>query len=376
MKLLLCFGTRPEAIKMAPVIHELSRQGFNFEICVSAQHREMLDQVLEFFEIIPDYDLQLMKSGQSLNSLSAAIFTKIDEVLNKAQPDMVIVHGDTTTASIISQAAFNRQIKVGHVEAGLRTYQKYAPFPEEINRQIIGKIADYHFAPTAQAKIYLLNENIPDEQIIVTGNTVVDSLQWADKKMKALPISIEIEKLNNLLDNSKKLILVTGHRRENFGNGLEEICEALLEISTNRQIEILFPVHLNPHVVSTVEEMLCDQNNIHLVSPVSYPTMLWLMKKSTIIISDSGGIQEEAPAIGKPVLVTRSVSERMEGVEAGFAVLTGTNKNKIVEETSRLLQSQPNYEKRENPYGDGKAAARIVNFLIALEKSSTFRARL
>lgn len=365
MKLLLCFGTRPEAIKMAPVIHELSRRNFPFEICVTAQHREMLDQVLDFFEIRPDYDLNLMKIGQSLNSLSAAIFISIDEVLNKSQPDMVLVHGDTTTASIIAQAAFYRQLKVGHVEAGLRTYNKYAPFPEEINRQIIGEVADFHFAPTAKAKVNLLNEHIPDEYIVVTGNTVIDSLQWAGKKMDDIPLSIEIKKLNILLNPNKKLILVTGHRRENFGKGLEDICEALLEISFDKQVEIIYPVHLNPNVASTVEKMLSNQNNIHLVSPVSYPTMLWLMKKSSVIISDSGGIQEEAPAFGKPVLVTRMVSERMEGVDSGYAILTGTNKFKIVEETRRLLISLPNFEGKENPYGDGQAATRIVDFLIA-----------
>lgn len=353
---------------MAPVIHEISRKNLPLEICVTAQHREMLDQVLDFFEITPDYDLNLMKTGQSLNTLSAAIFTSIDEVLNISQPDIVIVHGDTTTASIIAQAAFYRQIKVGHVEAGLRTYNKHAPFPEEINRQIIGKVADFHFAPTSKAKENLLNENIPDEQIVVTGNTVVDSLQWAGKKMDDSPVPIETEKLNNLLNPIKKLILVTGHRRENFGKGLEEICEALLEISRDKQVEIIYPVHLNPNVISIVEKVLSNQDNIHLVSPVSYPTMLWLMKKSSLIISDSGGIQEEAPTFGKPVLVTRMVSERIEGVEERFAVLTGTNKYKIIEETRRLLHSPLNFEGKENPYGDGKAAIRIVDFLIALER--------
>lgn len=367
LKLLICFGTRPEAIKMAPVIQELSRRNLSFEICVTAQHREMLDQVLDFFEITPDYDLQLMKTGQSLNNLSAAIFSTIDEVLNKAQPDIVLVHGDTTTASIIAQAAFHRQIKVVHVEAGLRTYNKFAPFPEEINRQLIAKVADFHFAPTAKAKLNLINEHIPEEQIVVTGNTVVDSLKWAIKKINHLPFSVEIEKLNNLLNVNRRLILVTGHRRENFGKGLENICEALLEIARDKQIEIIYTVHLNPTVVFTVEKMLSNQDNIHLVSPVSYPTMLWLMKKSSLIISDSGGIQEEAPTFGKPVLVTRIVSERMEGVEAGYAILTGTNKNKIVEETRRLLQSTPNFDGKENPYGDGKASIRIVDFLITQE---------
>ncbi|MDT0688601.1 UDP-N-acetylglucosamine 2-epimerase (non-hydrolyzing) [Salegentibacter sp. F188] len=369
MKLLLCFGTRPEAIKMAPVIHELKKEKMPFKVCVTAQHREMLDQVLDFFEITPDYDLDLMKSGQTLNGLSASILSGMDEVfddwLRQAQSDveMVLVHGDTTTASMIAQAAFHRQIKVGHVEAGLRTYNKTSPFPEEINRQLISRIADIYFTPTEKANANLLKEKIPAEQIVLTGNTVVDALYWARGKFAEKELTQEIIELKSRLNDDKKLILVTGHRRENFGKGLEEIGEALLELSLNDDFEIIYPVHLNPNVKNPVNELLGNKPNIHLVAPVAYPTMLWLMQRAEVIISDSGGIQEEAPAFGKPVLVTREFSERMEGVEAGFSVLVGTNKQKIVEETIRLLQNPPDLKKKPNPYGDGKAAERIVEIL-------------
>ncbi|SLJ90835.1 non-hydrolyzing UDP-N-acetylglucosamine 2-epimerase [Salegentibacter salarius] len=371
MKLLLCFGTRPEAIKMAPIIHECKRRNISFKVCVTAQHREMLDQVLDFFEIQPDYDLNLMKAGQSLNSLSAAIFNKFDQVLELEQPDLLLVHGDTTTASMISQVAFHRQIKIGHVEAGLRTYNKSSPFPEEINRQIIGKIADFHFVPTINAKNNLLSEQVPLEQIILTGNSVVDALEWAGVKIERIGLPQEIHNIQTCLDPKKKLILITGHRRENFGKGLEEICEALLELSQNTDIELVFPMHLNPKVTSTVEKTLKDKPNIHLIAPVSYPSLLWLMKKSIFIISDSGGIQEEAPAFGKPVIVTRNVSERMEGVEAGFSFLTGTSKTKILKEANQIIGQPPNFEGKKNPYGDGKAAQRIVAFLASLARSSS-----
>lgn len=369
MKILCCFGTRPEAIKMAPVIQELNKSNFSLKICVTAQHREMLDQVLKFFEIAPDFDLDLMKDGQSLNCLSASIFDKIDKVFDSVKPDIVLVHGDTTTASIIAQAAFHRKIKVGHVEAGLRTYNKMAPFPEEINRQIIGKVADFHFAPTALTKRNLLDEKIPDKNILITGNTVVDALKWAIRKMENLPLNEEIQTLKLRLNSRKKLILVTGHRRENFGNGLEEICEALVEIAARNDVEIIYPVHLNPNVTSTVERKLKNQSNIHLVSPVDYPTMLWLMKRCSLIISDSGGIQEEAPTFGKPVLVTRNVSERMEGVSAGYSVITGTHKTVIVAEANHLLKNPPDFAGKDNPYGDGAAAQKIVDYLIAQEET-------
>ena len=378
MKILLCFGTRPEAIKMAPVIQELKKQKLEFKVCVTAQHREMLDQVLDFFEIVPDYDLDLMQPNQSLNQLSSNILLSMDTVfdaaglrqaslrqvsLRQAQTDIVLVQGDTTTAAMVALAAFHRGINVGHVEAGLRTYKKAAPFPEEINRQLTARIADFHFAPTAKANSNLLREQIPKHHICITGNTVVDALQWAIKKMESEPLSEEILRIKALLNPNKKLILVTGHRRENFGEGLIHICEALLELSKREDVELIYPVHLNPNVTGPVQELLGDKTNIHLISPVAYPTMLWLMQKCSLIISDSGGIQEEAPTFKKPVLVTREVSERMEGVEAGFSFLVGTDKNKILAEAVRLLNHPPDFSRIENPYGDGKAAFRIVEFL-------------
>jgi UDP-N-acetylglucosamine 2-epimerase (non-hydrolysing) len=363
LKILVCFGTRPEAIKMAPVIQELKKQKLDFKVCVTAQHREMLDQVLDFFEIGPDHDLDLMQPNQSLNELSSKILKEIDRVLQKELPDVVLVQGDTTSATMVSLAAFHRRIKVGHIEAGLRTYNKTAPFPEEINRQLTARIADFHFAPTAKANSNLLKEQIPKEQLCITGNTVVDALQWAIAKMESEALSEDIQKIKTLLNPNKKLILVTGHRRENFGVGLIHICEALLELSEREDVELIYPVHLNPNVTGPVQELLSHKKNIHLIAPVSYPTMLWLMQECSLIISDSGGIQEEAPTFKKPVLVTREVSERMEGVDAGFSFLVGTDKNKIVAEAIRLLDIVTDFSGIENPYGDGKAAFRIVEFL-------------
>ena len=363
MKILLCFGTRPEAIKMAPVIHELKKQKLDFKVCVTAQHREMLDQVLNFFELVPDYDLDLMQPNQTLNELSAKILKEIDLVLEKEQPELILVQGDTTSAAIVSLAAFHRRIKVGHVEAGLRTYNKAAPFPEEVNRQLTARIADLHFAPTTKAYSNLLKEQTPKEQLYITGNTVVDSLHWAIRKMESQPLSEEIQKIKALLNPNKKMILVTGHRRENFGDGLIYICEALLELSEREDVELIYPVHLNPNVTGPVQELLGNKTDIHLIAPVAYPSLLWLMQQCNLIISDSGGIQEEAPTFKKPVLVTREVSERMEGVEVGYSFLVGTDKNKIVAEAIRLLDNLPDFSGIENPYGDGKAAFRIVEFL-------------
>lgn len=363
MKILVCFGTRPEAIKMAPIIYELKKLKLDYKVCVTAQHREMLDQILDFFEIEPCYDLDLMRANQSLNELSAKILKEIDQVLKREQPDVVLVQGDTTSATMISLAAFHRGIKVAHIEAGLRTYKKNAPFPEEVNRQLTARIADWHFAPTAKANSNLIKEQIPKENIYLTGNTVVDSLEWAIAKMESEPLTGEILKIKALLNPNKKLILVTGHRRENFGEGLSNICEALLELSNRIDVEMIYPVHLNPNVTVPVQELLGNQKNIHLIPPVSYPTMLWLMGQSSLIISDSGGIQEEAPTFKKPVLVTREVSERMEGVEVGFSFLVGTDKNKIVEESIRLLDNPPDFSGIDNPYGNGKAAIRIVEIL-------------
>lgn len=364
MKILLCFGTRPEAIKLAPVIQELITQKLDYKVCVTAQHREMLDQVLDFFEIIPDYDLDLMQPNQSLNLLSGKILNAIDRVLEIEKPTIVLVQGDTTSAAMVALAAFHQGIKVGHIEAGLRTYNKLAPFPEEVNRQFTARITDYHFAPTEKAKTNLLNEKIDEADIFTTGNTIVDALEWAIEKMECKPVSEEILKIKSLFTPDKKIILVTGHRRENFGEGLINICEALIELSKMKDVEIIFPVHLNPNVSTAVHELLGNINNIHLISPVAYPSMLWLMKNCSLIISDSGGIQEEAPTFKKPVLVTREVSERIEGVEAGFSVLVGTNKHKIILEAQKLINNPPDFKDKNNPYGDGEASKRIIKELI------------
>lgn len=348
---------------MAPVIHELQKQKIEYKVCVTAQHREMLDQVLEFFEIVPDYDLNIMQPGQSLNSLSSIILGRVDKILVEINPDIVLVQGDTTTAFITALAAFNRNIKIGHIEAGLRTYDKQAPFPEEGNRQLISRIVDFHFVPTITAKSNLLKEQISENNIFLTGNTVVDALRWGINKIGSWQENEGFRKLKEMLDRDKKLILVTGHRRESFGKGMEEFCEALLEIAKKKDVQLLFPVHLNPRVKNVVYERLFKQQNIILTEPVVYSTMLWLMDNCDLIITDSGGIQEEAPSFKKPVLVTRDISERMEGVEAGFCVLTGTCKSKIVEEVNRILNNPPDFYKAENPYGDGRAAKKIVKIL-------------
>jgi UDP-N-acetylglucosamine 2-epimerase (non-hydrolysing) len=371
-KILIVFGTRPEAIKMAPLYHELCQsepvegQQSNFEVkvCVTAQHREMLDQVLDFFEILPDYDLDLMQSNQSLNSLSAKILAEIDEVLSIEKPDLVLVHGDTTTSSMVALAAFHLGIQVGHVEAGLRTYNKHAPFPEEINRQITSRIADIHFTPTLQATQNLLNEGIALNTIVETGNTVIDALFWTSKKMaKPSFTHPEIEILKSIIPTDKKIVLVTGHRRENFGAGFQNLCEALLKISEREDVSIVYPVHLNPNVKDVVYELLSNKKNIHLVAPVSYPAFVWLMQQSYLIVTDSGGIQEEAPSLGKPVVVTRTVSERPEGVSAGFSTLVGTDTAKIIKTIDGFLDNFTGFENPSNPYGDGDASKRIVDYL-------------
>ena len=362
MKLLLVFGTRPEAIKMAPVIFELKKRKISFTVCVTGQHKEMLYEVLDFFNIDPDYSLDVLSPEQSLNALSAKILLAVDEVLQKEEPNVVTVHGDTATSSMTALAAYQRGIKVVHVEAGLRTYNKKAPFPEEINRQMTARIADLHFAPTENAKNNLLQEGISESTIFITGNTIVDALKYSIKKSKNCH-NVEIEKISRLLDQEKNLILVTGHRRENFGEGLYNLCEALKELGESDDVEIVFPVHLNPAVQKAVYSCLRNKKNIHLIDPVQYATMLWLMERCALVISDSGGIQEEMPYFRKPVIVTREVTERMEGAEAGFAVLTGTSKEKIIKETRKLLKNSPDFENITNPYGDGFAAARIVAIL-------------
>lgn len=366
-KILLCFGTRPEAIKMCSLVHELKKENtFDVKVCVTAQHREMLDQVLQFFEISPDYDLNIMKPNQSLNELSSRIFIAIDDVLVNYTPDIVLVHGDTTTSSITAWAAFHRGIKVAHVEAGLRTFDKFSPFPEEINRQITGKIADYHFAPTELSKENLLAEKVADNSILITGNTVIDSLFWTVKKLDTNFVNPKIEELKTKLDFSKKVILVTAHRRENFGSGFDSICEALARIARHDEVEILFPVHLNPNVQEPVNRILSNYKNIHLVAPLDYPSFVWAMKNAYLIISDSGGVQEEAPSLGKPVLVLRNTTERPEAVAAQTVKLVGTDFETITTAALDLLENEEHYQamaKAHNPYGDGLANERISKFL-------------
>lgn len=364
MKILLCFGTRPEAIKMAPLYHELKENNFEVKVCVTAQHREMLDQVLAFFDIIPDYDLDLMQPNQTLNNLSALILSKMDKVLLEVKPDLVFVHGDTTTSSMVALASYHLGIKIAHVEAGLRTYNKHSPFPEEINRQLTGRLADLHFTPTNEATSNLLKEGISSSVIIQTGNTVIDALFWTiDKITKENFKHPEIEELKTIIPADKKLVLVTGHRRENFGTGMQNLCEALLTVSERDDVIIIYPVHLNPNVKDTVNELLGDKKNIQLIKPVSYPAFVWLMQQSFLIVSDSGGIQEEAPSLGKPVLVTRNTSERPEGVLAGFSKLVGTDKEKIKDVIKDLLDNFKGFDNKSNPYGNGNASKNIISFL-------------
>lgn len=363
--ILLCFGTRPEAIKMVPLYHELKKGKFNVKVCVTAQHREMLDQVLDFFEMVPDYDLNLMQANQTLNSLSATILSKMDAVFQEAKPDLVLVHGDTTTSSMVALAAFHLGIKVGHVEAGLRTYNKLAPFPEEVNRQITSRISDIHFTPTKQATQNLLNEGIDANNIIETGNTVIDALLWTVNKIDKTNYSHpEIELLKNKILLDKKIVLVTGHRRESFGQGFENLCEALLTIAKREDVTVVYPVHLNPNVKDIVFEKLANKDNIILIPPASYPAFVWLMQQSFLIVTDSGGIQEEAPSLGKPVVVTRTVSERPEGVTAGFSTLVGTDAIKIIDAIHDILDTFTGFENPINPYGNGDASKRMVDFLL------------
>jgi len=373
-KVLLVFGTRPEAIKMAPLVKEFQKDTTNFEtkVCVTAQHREMLDQVLELFEIIPDYDLNLMKPGQDLYDITSNVLLGMKDVLSDFKPDVVLVHGDTTTTSATSLAAFYQQIKVGHVEAGLRTHDIYSPFPEEVNRQITGILANYHFAPTITSKNNLLKENKGSENILVTGNTVIDALFLALDKIKnnqdlELQIKNQILDFGYRIDKDKRIILVTGHRRENHGHGFINICEALKSIAEqNQTFDIVYPVHLNPNVQKPVKEILSNILNVYLIEPLQYEQFLYIMDKSSFIITDSGGVQEEAPSLGKPVLVMRDTTERPEALEAGTVKLVGTDKNKIIKEAQKLIDDKIEYEKMSkshNPYGDGKACNKIIDFL-------------
>ncbi|CAM4030112.1 non-hydrolyzing UDP-N-acetylglucosamine 2-epimerase [Flavobacterium weaverense] len=366
-KILLVFGTRPEAIKMAPLVKEFLKHSDIFEtkVCVTAQHREMLDQVLEFFDIVPDFDLNLMKPGQNLYTLTADVIVSMKPILESFKPDYVFVHGDTSTSTAAALAAFYAGCKVCHVEAGLRTFSKWAPFPEEMNRQLTGRLTDIHFAPTEQAKQNLLKEGVCSDAIFVTGNSVIDALLYAKDKVEDIQDS-QIESLKSIVDISKKIILVTGHRRENFGDGFVNICLALKELALEKNVQVIYPVHLNPNVQKPVNEILGEIENVKLIPPLNYPAFVWLMKQSTIIVTDSGGVQEEAPSLGKPVLVMRDTTERPEAVEAGTVTLVGTNSSKIVEEAKLLLFDSKLYEKMSqahNPYGDGKACSRIINIL-------------
>lgn len=366
-KVLIVFGTRPEAIKMAPVVKAFQNSHqFHTKVCITAQHREMLDQVLQFFDISVDFDLNLMKPNQNLYSLTGDIINGLKLILEEFIPDFVFVHGDTTTTMAVSIAGFYSGAKICHVEAGLRTFDKYAPFPEEINRQITGRIADFHFAPTEQSKKNLLKENILEEDILITGNTVIDALLDAVEKVKSID-NEQIKILDSLIKKDKELILVTGHRRENHGEGFLNICKALRKIVEDNNVQIIYPVHLNPNVQKPVNAILSGIENIDLIAPLPYESFLWLMEKAKIIITDSGGVQEEAPSLGKPVLVMRDTTERPEAVEAGTVILVGTNVDKIVKETTMLLDDTEKYQRMSqlhNPYGDGNASKRIVEFLI------------
>ena len=372
-RVLIVFGTRPEAIKMAPLVKEFQKHKEEFEtkVCITAQHREMLDQVLAFFEIAPDFDLDLMKPNQNLFGLTADIITNLKPVLDNFNPDFVFVHGDTTTTMATSIAAFYAGAKICHVEAGLRTFNMQSPFPEEMNRTVTGVVANIHFAPTSTSRRNLLNENTAEDNILVTGNTVIDALLFSVNKVNAINYKDqEIEGLKLIIEGSSKIILVTGHRRENHGQGFINICEALKEIALQHpECQIVYPVHLNPNVQKPVYELLSDITNIKLISPLSYPSFVWLMEKSHIIITDSGGVQEEAPSLGKPVLVMRDTTERPEAVDVGTVRIVGTDKQKIVDEANRLLNNEKAYlemSQLHNPYGDGKACERIVNFIKSL----------
>ncbi|CED59913.1 non-hydrolyzing UDP-N-acetylglucosamine 2-epimerase [Moritella viscosa] len=366
IKILTIFGTRPEAIKMAPLVNALNdQQGIDAKVCVTAQHREMLDQVLDLFSIIPDYDLNIMKPGQVLSEVTTNILLGLEPILKEFQPQLVLVHGDTSTTVSASLAAFYQQIPIGHVEAGLRTRNLNSPWPEEGNRKLTGAITKLHFPPTVSSKMNLLNEGVHPNDIEVTGNTVIDALIEITNKLKNdYQLSNTLADRFSQLSNDKKLILVTGHRRESFGGGFERICEALSEIASKHpDIQIVYPVHLNPNVLEPVNRILSGLNNIFLIEPQDYLPFIYLMNKAYLILTDSGGIQEEGPSLGKPVLVMRDVTERPEAVSEGTVLLVGTDKNKIVNAIERLLQDEVHYNqmsRSHNPYGDGQASQKII----------------
>lgn len=380
-KVMLVFGTRPEAIKMAPLVKEFQKHPYEFEtiVCVTGQHREMLDQVLRIFEITPDYDLNIMKQGQDLYDVTSRVLLGMRDVFNEVHPDVVLVHGDTTTSTSAALAAFYQQIPVGHVEAGLRTHNIYSPWPEEMNRQITGRIATYHFSPTSLSRQNLLDEGVSDSHISVTGNTVIDALYWVVDKIKSSEqLSQELSALlsdagydTHRLNNGRKLVLITGHRRENFGDGFIHMCTAIKDLTQKYpEVDFVYPMHLNPNVRKPIHEVfgkdLSKLTNMFFIEPLEYLSFVYLMEKSTIVLTDSGGIQEEAPGLGKPVLVMRDTTERPEALSAGTVHLVGTDYGKIVSEVSTLLDDAVCYErmsKAVNPYGDGKACQRIIDVL-------------
>ncbi|OXS14093.1 UDP-N-acetylglucosamine 2-epimerase (non-hydrolyzing) [Zobellella denitrificans] len=368
-KILTVFGTRPEAIKMAPLVHALAADSrFDAKVCVTAQHREMLDQVLELFDITPDHDLNVMRPGQDLTDVTCAILTGLREVLSTEKPDIVLVHGDTATTLATSLAAYYQQIPVGHVEAGLRTGNLYSPWPEEANRKLAGSLAALHFAPTTTSRTNLLAEGIAEGNIVVTGNTVIDALLDVVRKLKHnQQLQTEMAERFLFLREHTQLVLITGHRRESFGGGFERICEAIAKVAANHPgVDFLYPVHLNPNVQEPVHRLLNHLNNVHLIEPTDYLPFVYLMNRASVILTDSGGIQEEAPSLGKPVLVMRETTERPEAVEAGTVKLVGTDVDTIVKELSLLLTDTAAYEAMSfahNPYGDGEACARILEAL-------------
>ena len=381
-KVMLVFGTRPEAIKMAPLVKEFQKQPKRVEtvVCVTGQHREMLDQVLKIFDIKPDYDLNIMKQGQDLYDVTARVLTGMRDVLKEVKPDVVLVHGDTTTSTAAALAAFYQQIPVGHVEAGLRTHNIYSPWPEEMNRLLTGRLATYHFSPTPLSRNNLIKESVDDRNIIITGNTVIDALYWVVDKIKNnKELNNELENVLskagydvNRLNNGKKLVLITGHRRENFGDGFINMCTAIKDLTVKYpDLDFVYPMHLNPNVRKPIHEVfgenLSGLKNMFFIEPLEYLSFVYLMEKSSIVLTDSGGIQEEAPGLGKPVLVMRDTTERPEALDAGTVKLVGTDYNKIVNEVSSLIDDKAAYEKMSkavNPYGDGLACGRIVNALL------------
>lgn len=378
---MLVFGTRPEAIKMAPLVKEFEKHCDKFEtiVCVTGQHREMLDQVLQIFDIKPDYDLNIMQQKQDLYDVTSRVLLGMRDILKEVQPDVVLVHGDTTTSTASALAAFYQQIPVGHVEAGLRTYNIYSPWPEEMNRQITGRIATYNFSPTPLSRDNLLREGVKEQQITVTGNTVIDALYWVVDKIKnntqlqnelketLMSSGYDVERLND----GKKMVLITGHRRENFGEGFINMCTAIKDLTSKySDVDFIYPMHLNPNVRKPIHEVfgedLSHLGNMFFIEPLEYLSFVYLMEKSTIVLTDSGGIQEEAPGLGKPVLVMRDTTERPEALDAGTVKLVGTDYEKIVDNVSKLLEDEKEYEKMSkavNPYGDGKACGRIVSFI-------------